>query len=88
MFEFAGVSKIIHTDIDRDGVLKGLNLEASAQMARAVSIPVVASGGLASIEDVRNLLKPEYAILDGAIAGRALYDGRLNPTEALALLAA
>lgn len=88
MFEFAGVSKIIHTDIDRDGVLKGLNLEASAQMARAVSIPVVASGGLASIEDVRNLLKPEYAILDGAIAGRALYDGRLNPTEALTLLAA
>ncbi len=88
MFEFAGVSKIIHTDIDRDGVLKGLNLEASAQIAKAVSIPVVASGGLASIEDVRNLLTPEYAILDGAIAGRALYDGRLDPKEALALLAA
>lgn len=88
MFEFAGVSKIIHTDIDRDGVLKGLNLDASAQLARAVSVPIVASGGLASIEDVRNLLKPEYAMLGGAIAGRALYDGRLNPKEALALLAA
>ena len=88
MFEFAGVSKIIHTDIDRDGVLQGLNLEATAAIARAVSVPVVASGGLASIEDVRNLLKPEYAILDGAISGRALYDGRLDPKEALALLAA
>ncbi|MGI9386742.1 MAG: 1-(5-phosphoribosyl)-5-[(5-phosphoribosylamino)methylideneamino]imidazole-4-carboxamide isomerase [Methyloligellaceae bacterium] len=87
-FEFAGVSKIIHTDIDRDGVLQGLNLDASAQLAQAVSIPVIASGGLASIEDVRNLLKPEYAMLGGAIAGRALYDGRLNPQEALALLAA
>ncbi|MEM8743033.1 MAG: 1-(5-phosphoribosyl)-5-[(5-phosphoribosylamino)methylideneamino]imidazole-4-carboxamide isomerase [Pseudomonadota bacterium] len=88
MFEFAGVAKIIHTDIDRDGVLKGLNLDATAEIARAVSVPVVASGGLASIEDVRNLLKPEYAMLDGAISGRALYDGRLDPKEALALLAA
>ena len=87
-FEFAGVAKIIHTDIDRDGVLQGLNLDATAEIARAVSVPVVASGGLASIEDVRNLLKPEYAILDGAITGRALYDGRLDPKEALALLAA
>jgi len=88
MFEFAGVSAIIHTDIDRDGILQGLNLDASAQLAQAVSVPVIASGGLASIEDVRNLLKPEYSMLEGAIAGRALYDGSLDPREALALLAA
>ena len=72
----------------RDGVLAGLNLEATAALARAISIPVIASGGLASIEDVRALLRPDYARLEGAIAGRALYDGRLDPAEALALIAA
>jgi phosphoribosylformimino-5-aminoimidazole carboxamide ribotide isomerase len=86
-FEDAGVAAIIYTDIARDGVLAGLNLEATASLARATSIPVIASGGLASIEDVRNLLKPEYRRLEGAIAGRALYDGRIDPCEALALLA-
>ncbi len=86
MFEFAGVSAIIYTDIERDGVLEGLNLEATAELARAVSIPVIASGGLASIEDIRKLLQPEYAMLEGAISGRALYDGRINAGEALALL--
>ena len=86
-FEDAGVAAIIYTDIARDGVLAGLNLEATAALARATSIPVIASGGLASIEDVRNLLKPEYRMLEGAIAGRALYDGRIDPSEALALLA-
>jgi phosphoribosylformimino-5-aminoimidazole carboxamide ribotide isomerase len=86
-FEDAGVAAIIYTDIARDGVLAGLNLEATASLARATSIPVIASGGLASIEDVRNLLKPEYRMLEGAIAGRALYDGRIDPSEALALLA-
>lgn len=86
LFEFAGVAAIVYTDIDRDGVLQGLNLEATAQLAQTVSIPVIASGGLACIEDVRNLMKPENSMLAGAIAGRALYDGRLNPTEALALL--
>jgi phosphoribosylformimino-5-aminoimidazole carboxamide ribotide isomerase len=87
-FEDAGVAAIIYTDIARDGVLAGLNLEATAGLARAISIPVIASGGLASIDDVRALLLPNYAMLDGAIAGRALYDGRLDPAEALALIAA
>ncbi len=87
-FEDAGVAAIIYTDIDRDGVLAGLNLPATAELARSTSIPIVASGGLASIEDVKELLKPEYAMLEGAISGRALYDGRIDPKEALALLAA
>jgi phosphoribosylformimino-5-aminoimidazole carboxamide ribotide isomerase len=85
-FEDAGVAAIIHTDIARDGVLEGLNLEASAELARAVTIPVIASGGFAGIEDVRRLLAPEFAMLEGAVVGRALYDGRLDAKEALALL--
>lgn len=87
-FEDVGVAAIIYTDIERDGVLKGLNLEATAALARATKIPVIASGGLASIEDVKALTRPEYAMLEGAIAGRALYDGRIDPREALAVLAA
>ena len=85
-FEDAGVAAIIYTDIDRDGVLKGLNIEATLALASAVSIPVIASGGLASLADVERLLQPDCAILEGAIAGRALYDGRLDPAEALALI--
>jgi phosphoribosylformimino-5-aminoimidazole carboxamide ribotide isomerase len=85
-FEDAGVAAIIYTDIERDGILKGLNLPATGELARATSIPVIASGGLASIEDVRGLLRPEYAMLEGAITGRALYDGRIDPAEALTLL--
>jgi len=84
-FADAGVAAIIYTDIDRDGILKGLNLPATAELARATPIPVIASGGLASIEDVRLLMRPEYSMLEGAITGRALYDGRLDPKEALAL---
>jgi len=87
-FEDAGVAAIIHTDIARDGVMGGLNLDASAELARAVTIPVIASGGLAGLEDVRRLLQPRYKLLEGAITGRALYDGRLDPREALALIAA
>jgi phosphoribosylformimino-5-aminoimidazole carboxamide ribotide isomerase len=85
-FEDAGVAAIIHTDIDRDGVLKGLNLPATAELARATSIPVIASGGLAGLADIEALLSPQYAMLEGAIAGRALYDGRLDARAALALL--
>ncbi|MFT0860011.1 1-(5-phosphoribosyl)-5-[(5-phosphoribosylamino)methylideneamino]imidazole-4-carboxamide isomerase [Ancylobacter sp. G4_0304] len=86
-FEDAGVSAIIYTDIARDGLLKGLNLEATIALAEAISIPVVASGGLASIEDVKALLEPRANKLEGAITGRALYDGRLDPHAALALVA-
>jgi phosphoribosylformimino-5-aminoimidazole carboxamide ribotide isomerase len=85
-FEDAGVAAIIYTDISRDGLLKGLNLDATVALADAVSIPVIASGGLASIDDIRLLLEPRAAKLAGAIAGRALYDGRLDAAEALRLI--
>jgi len=85
-FEDAGVAAIIYTDIARDCLLKGLNLDATMALADAVAIPVIASGGLASIDDVRALLEPRAKKLAGAIAGRALYDGRLDPTTALKLI--
>jgi phosphoribosylformimino-5-aminoimidazole carboxamide ribotide isomerase len=85
-FEDAGVAAIIHTDIARDGVLEGPDLETSAELARAVAIPVIASGGFSGIEDVRRLLAPEFAMLEGVVVGRALYDGSLDAREALALL--
>jgi phosphoribosylformimino-5-aminoimidazole carboxamide ribotide isomerase len=87
-FEDAGVSAIIYTDIDRDGILKGLNIPSTLELAKAVSIPVIASGGLASIDDIHRLLEPDCAILEGAISGRALYDGRLDPREAMDLIRA
>ena len=87
-FEDAGVAAIIFTDIARDGLLKGLNLDATIALAEAISIPVIASGGLASIDDVKALLTPRAKKLEGAISGRALYDGRIDPAEALALIAA
>jgi phosphoribosylformimino-5-aminoimidazole carboxamide ribotide isomerase len=85
-FEDAGVAAIIYTDISRDGALTGLNIASTIALAEALAIPVIASGGLASIEDVRRLTEPDCVRLAGAIAGRALYDGRLDPREALALL--
>lgn len=87
-FEDAGVAAIIYTDIARDGLLGGLNLESTRDLAEAVTIPVIASGGLADIEDVRRLLAPENGAIAGAITGRALYDGRLNGREALAFVRA
>ena len=85
-FEDAGVAAIVYTDVARDGMLKGLNLDATIALADAVSIPVIASGGLASIDDVRALLAARAQKLAGAIVGRALYDGRLNAAEALNLI--
>ena len=85
-FEDAGVAAIIFTDIARDGLLKGLNLDATIALAEKISIPVIASGGLASIEDVKAMLMPRAKKLAGAIAGRALYDGRLDTAKALALI--
>ncbi len=85
-FEDAGVAAIVFTDIARDGLLKGLNLDATIALAERISIPVIASGGLASIEDVKALLTPRAKKLAGGIAGRALYDGRLDPAAALALI--
>jgi phosphoribosylformimino-5-aminoimidazole carboxamide ribotide isomerase len=86
LFEDAGVAAIIYTDIDRDGVLTGINWEATIALAEAVSIPVIASGGLASMADIERMLQPDAAKLEGAISGRALYDGRIDPKAALALL--
>jgi phosphoribosylformimino-5-aminoimidazole carboxamide ribotide isomerase len=85
-FEDAGVAAIVYTDVDRDGMLEGLNLDATITLAEKISIPVVASGGLASLADVRALLLPRANKLEGAIVGRALYDGRLDAAAALALL--
>ncbi len=85
-FEDAGVSAIIYTDIARDGILTGLNIEQTLALANALTIPVIASGGLASLADIERLLLPDCAKLAGAITGRALYDGRLDPEEALTLI--
>jgi phosphoribosylformimino-5-aminoimidazole carboxamide ribotide isomerase len=85
-FEGAGVAAIIYTDIDRDGILTGINWDSTIELAGAVSIPVIASGGLASLDDIRRMTEPDAARLEGAISGRALYDGRINPAEALAIL--
>jgi phosphoribosylformimino-5-aminoimidazole carboxamide ribotide isomerase len=85
-FEAAGVAAIIHTDVTRDGMLKGPNLAATTALADAVSIPVIASGGFASIDDIRALLAPPAKKLAGAILGRALYDGRIDAAAALQLV--
>ncbi len=86
-FRDAGVAAVIYTDIERDGMLKGLNIQATRALAEAVNIPVIASGGLAGMGDIETLLLPENKLISGVIAGRALYDGRLDPASALALAA-
>ena len=86
IFEDHGVTAIVYTDVERDGMMQGLNLDATVALADSVSIPVIASGGFASIDDVRALMAPHAQKLEGAIVGRALYDGRLDPKEALALV--
>ncbi len=85
-FEDAGVAAIVHTDIARDGALEGPNVAATAALAEAVSIPVIASGGVGSLDDLAALLAVEDRGVAGVIVGRALYDGRLEPALALALL--
>jgi phosphoribosylformimino-5-aminoimidazole carboxamide ribotide isomerase len=87
-FEDAGVAAIIYTDIARDGMLSGVNWDGTLALAQALTIPVVASGGLASMADIERLAAPDCAILEGAITGRALYDGRIDAGAALAVLAA
>ncbi|MCF4167518.1 1-(5-phosphoribosyl)-5-[(5-phosphoribosylamino)methylideneamino]imidazole-4-carboxamide isomerase [Zavarzinia compransoris] len=84
-FEDAGVAAIIFTDIARDGLLTGVNVAATAALADAVTIPVIASGGLAGLGDIEALMAVEGTPIAGAISGRALYDGRLDPAAALAL---
>jgi phosphoribosylformimino-5-aminoimidazole carboxamide ribotide isomerase len=85
-FEGAGVAGIIYTNIDRDGVLAGIDWEATIDLADAISVPVIASGGLASIADIARMTMPDAAKLEGAISGRALYDGHIDAAEALAVL--
>lgn len=86
-FEDAGVAAIVYTDIARDGMLQGINWDGTIALANALAIPVIASGGLASMADIERLCAPDAAILEGAITGRALYDGRIDPAAALARLA-
>jgi len=86
-FEDAGVAAIVYTDIDRDGALGGVNVEATADLAFALTTPVIASGGVASLADLKSLKTVEKTGVEGVICGRALYDGRLDPAAALKLLA-
>jgi phosphoribosylformimino-5-aminoimidazole carboxamide ribotide isomerase len=83
-FVDAGVAAILFTDIDGDGLLKGVNVAATAALARALPIPVIASGGVGSLADIENLKAAGVANIEGVVVGRALYDGRVGPAEALA----
>src|SRR5690606_7918461 len=78
-FEGAGVAAFSYTDIDRDGILTGINWPATLELAQSTSIPVIASGGLASMDDIEIMTRPDMQVLEGAISGRALYDGRIDP---------
>ena len=81
-FEDSGVVAIIYTDIARDGMLSGTNIEATAKLATAVSTPIIASGGIRDLEDIRNLLSVGESLISGAITGRAIYEGTLRFEEA------
>ncbi len=85
-FADAGVAAIVYTDIDRDGALQGANVAATADLARQSPIPVIASGGVASLDDIAALLAQQSSGIEGVIIGRALYDGRIDPASARALV--
>lgn len=85
-FEDSGVSAIIYTDITRDGAMMGLNIEATTDLAWALTTPVIASGGVSALSDLEELKEVEGSGIEGVIVGRALYDGRIEPARALALL--
>jgi len=85
-FEDAGVSVIIYTDISRDGAMQGPNIEATASLAEALSTPVILSGGVSSLDDLKEVKKAEGSGIEGVISGRALYDGRINVAEAIGVL--
>jgi phosphoribosylformimino-5-aminoimidazole carboxamide ribotide isomerase len=85
-FEDAGAAAIIYTDIDRDGLLGGPNVEATAALAERLTTPVIASGGVASLDDLRALKARAASGIEGVISGRALYDGRIDLVAALAVL--
>lgn len=87
-FADAGVAAIVYTDIDRDGALQGVNVEATADLARVSGLPVIASGGVAGIDDIHRLKAVADAGIEGVIIGRALYDGRIDPAEALSVAGA
>ncbi len=84
----AGAAAIVYTDIDRDGMMQGVNVEATAILARAIAVPVIASGGVSSLDDIRALKAEAASGIAGAIIGRALYDGRMEPRAALEAAAA
>ncbi len=84
-FEDAGVSAIIYTDISRDGTGEGLNMEATINLARSVTIPVIASGGVGSIDDIKAVRAAVHHGIEGVIVGKALYDGRITPKDALSV---
>ncbi|MEM1400996.1 MAG: 1-(5-phosphoribosyl)-5-[(5-phosphoribosylamino)methylideneamino]imidazole-4-carboxamide isomerase [Pseudomonadota bacterium] len=85
-FEDCGAAAIIHTDINRDGAMGGVNIDATADLAFALNTPVIASGGVSSIADLKAVKAMEHTGIEGVISGRALYDGRISPVEALAVM--